>query len=176
MNDVKFDDTMEDKERNAWLALKSIIKNFLGNHKSPEYEQAVEELLRSYQALGARMSIKIALPNLHLDYFPENCGDYSEEQGERFHRDIRVMEERKIIYVKPYEIQSPDLRSYFPKNSEKYFWTESIQCNDVSECLTADGNDNHIVSELATPMQDSERESDGTDSDESDGTLKLTYS
>ena len=30
----------------------------------------------------------------HLDYFPENCGDYSEEQGERFHQDISCMEER----------------------------------------------------------------------------------
>ncbi|RLU16163.1 hypothetical protein DMN91_011923 [Ooceraea biroi] len=26
--------------------------------------------------------------------FPSNLGDYSEEQGERFHQDIRVMEER----------------------------------------------------------------------------------
>jgi hypothetical protein len=94
MNDVNFDENMEVKERNAWLALKSIIKNFLSNHRSPEYEHAVEELLQSYQALGARMSIKMHFLSSHLDYFPQNCGDYSEEQGERFHRDIRVMEER----------------------------------------------------------------------------------
>ena len=30
----------------------------------------------------------------HLDYFPENCGNYSEEQGERFHQDIKMMETR----------------------------------------------------------------------------------
>jgi hypothetical protein len=94
MNDVNFDENVEVKERNAWLTLKSIIKNFLGNHRSPEYEHAVEELLQSYQALGARMSIKMHFLSSHLDYFPQNCGDYSEEQGERFHRDIRVMEER----------------------------------------------------------------------------------
>ncbi|CAB3235955.1 unnamed protein product [Arctia plantaginis] len=29
----------------------------------------------------------------HLDRFPENLGDQSEEQGERFHQDIRTMEE-----------------------------------------------------------------------------------
>jgi hypothetical protein len=30
----------------------------------------------------------------HLDYFPENLGAVSEEQGERFHRDIKEMERR----------------------------------------------------------------------------------
>ena len=30
----------------------------------------------------------------HLDYFPQNCGDLTEEQGQRFHQVIRVMEER----------------------------------------------------------------------------------
>ncbi|KZC13392.1 hypothetical protein WN55_05943, partial [Dufourea novaeangliae] len=30
----------------------------------------------------------------HLDHFPSNLGDYSKEQGERFHQDIRVMDER----------------------------------------------------------------------------------
>ena len=28
----------------------------------------------------------------HLEYFPENLGDYNEEQGERFHQDIKVMQ------------------------------------------------------------------------------------
>uniref|UniRef100_A0A6A7G1J7 Uncharacterized protein n=1 Tax=Hirondellea gigas TaxID=1518452 RepID=A0A6A7G1J7_9CRUS len=94
MKDPKFDESMEDNERNAWLAFKSIVTNFLGNRRSPEYGRVVEELLQSFQALGARMSIKMHFLSSHLDYFPENCGDVSEEQGERFHQDIRVMEER----------------------------------------------------------------------------------
>ena len=40
------------------------------------------------------MSIKLHFLKSHIDYFPENLGDISEEQGERFHQDIRVMEER----------------------------------------------------------------------------------
>ena len=40
------------------------------------------------------MSVKMHFLPSHLDYFPQNCGDLSEEQGERFHQDIRVMEER----------------------------------------------------------------------------------
>ncbi len=26
----------------------------------------------------------------HMDYFPKNCGDLSEEQSEHFHQDIRI--------------------------------------------------------------------------------------
>ena len=40
------------------------------------------------------MSIKVHCLHSHLDRFPENLGDFSEEQGERFHQDIKVMEER----------------------------------------------------------------------------------
>ena len=40
------------------------------------------------------MSIKLYYLHSHLDRFPENLGDYSEEQGERFHQDIRTMEAR----------------------------------------------------------------------------------
>lgn len=94
LKDSKFDDSMGDNEKNAWVAFKSIVENFLGNHRSLEYERVVEDLLQSFQALGARMSIKMHFLSSHLDYFPENCGDVSEEQGERFHQDIRVMEER----------------------------------------------------------------------------------
>ena len=40
------------------------------------------------------MSIKIHYLFSHLDRFPENLWELSEEQGERFHQDIKVMEER----------------------------------------------------------------------------------
>ena len=40
------------------------------------------------------MSVKVHFLYSHLDYFPENLGAFSEEQGERFHQDIKVMEKR----------------------------------------------------------------------------------
>ena len=40
------------------------------------------------------MSIEVNFLHSHFDRFPENLGDFSEEQGERFHQDIKVMEER----------------------------------------------------------------------------------
>lgn len=39
------------------------------------------------------MSVKVHYMHSHLDLFPENLGDISEEHGERFHQDIKVMEE-----------------------------------------------------------------------------------
>jgi hypothetical protein len=38
------------------------------------------------------MSLKINFLNSHLDFSPENLGAVSEEQGERFHLDIKDME------------------------------------------------------------------------------------
>ena len=51
-------------------------------------------MLQNFQALGARMSIKLHYLFNHLDYFPGNLGNVSEEQRERFHQYIRTMEER----------------------------------------------------------------------------------
>ncbi|GFT65630.1 hypothetical protein TNCV_3339121 [Trichonephila clavipes] len=37
------------------------------------------------------MSVKVHFLHSDLDYFPESLGAVSEEQGERFHQDIKVM-------------------------------------------------------------------------------------
>lgn len=40
------------------------------------------------------MSLKIHLLHSHLNFFPENLGDESDEHGERFHQQIKTMESR----------------------------------------------------------------------------------
>ena len=40
------------------------------------------------------MSVKVHYLHSHLDVFPENLRAKSDEQGERFHQDLKVMEER----------------------------------------------------------------------------------
>ncbi|XP_076804583.1 uncharacterized protein LOC143448650 [Clavelina lepadiformis] len=94
MKDEGFTAHMSAVEKRAWTGFRAVISNFLGKHRSPDYEAQVKELLESVQSLGARMSVKMHFLSSHLDYFPDNCGDYSEEQGERFHQDLRHMEER----------------------------------------------------------------------------------
>ena len=48
----------------------------------------------NFQKLGCRMSAKVPFLHSHLDYFPSNLGAMSEEQGERFHQDIEILETR----------------------------------------------------------------------------------
>jgi hypothetical protein len=38
--------------------------------------------------------LKIHFLNSHLNFYPENLGAVSEEQGEHFHKDIKEMERR----------------------------------------------------------------------------------
>ena len=40
------------------------------------------------------MSVQVHFLHSHLEYFPENLGALSEDQRERFHQDIKIMEKR----------------------------------------------------------------------------------
>ena len=81
-------------ERAAWCLYVSVIREFLANTNASNYRYLVDVMLQNFQALAARMSIKLHYLFSHLDYFPETLGDISEEQGEMFHQDIRTMKER----------------------------------------------------------------------------------
>ena len=94
IRDGNFLYSMTELEKNAWLSFKNIVTNFLGNKKSLNYKSEIKELLCNYQKLGCLMSIKLHFFESHVDYFPDNLGNYSEEQGERFLQDIKEMEKR----------------------------------------------------------------------------------
>ena len=95
INDTtKFEKSMTDIERITWRSFVMVVRNFLGNKKDKDYVELVESLLKNLRDLGANMSIKVHFLQSHLDRFPENCGDVSDEQGERFHQDLKKMEER----------------------------------------------------------------------------------
>lgn len=94
MKDEKFIETMSELEKNAWLSFKEIATKFLGNTRAENYTEIVQKLLDSYKTLGCNMSIKLHFLHSHLDKFPKNLGHVSDEQGERFHQDLKVMEER----------------------------------------------------------------------------------
>ncbi|GBP72152.1 hypothetical protein EVAR_49742_1 [Eumeta japonica] len=93
-NDVNFDSVLEGKEKQAWNDFRLVARNFLGNKRSDNYAELVENMLSSYQKLGCNMSLKIHFLHSHLDFFPDNCGALSDEHGERFHQDIANMEKR----------------------------------------------------------------------------------
>ena len=90
MQNKAFALTMTTLEKKALRSFTAV----LGNFKARNYRDFVKRLLNSYEKLGCNMSVKVHFLNSHLNYFPENLGAMSEEQGERFHQEIKTMEKR----------------------------------------------------------------------------------
>jgi hypothetical protein len=61
---------LQGDEKAACKSFKFVVKGFLGNKRTQNYEEFVNNLLQSYQNLGCNMSEKIHFLHLHLDFFP----------------------------------------------------------------------------------------------------------
>lgn len=94
IKDEHFIGTMTELQKNAWLAFKNVVKNFLGNTRAENYTEIVQQLLESFKMLGCNMSIKVHFLHSHLADFPQHLGAVSDEHGERFHQDLKIMEAR----------------------------------------------------------------------------------
>ncbi|QQP39277.1 Uncharacterized protein FKW44_020105, partial [Caligus rogercresseyi] len=58
------------------------------------HARLISTMIEAFQNLGCLMSIKMHFLFSHMEKFPENLGAMSDEQGERFHQDMRQIEER----------------------------------------------------------------------------------
>ena len=85
LKDTDFEELLNLKELRAWEAFKSVCSGFLGNTRVPDYQACIKKLLKSYEDMGCRMSLKIHFLHSHLNFFPPNLGTVSDEPGERFH-------------------------------------------------------------------------------------------
>lgn len=94
MKDSQFEQLLNEREAAAWRSFIKVAKNFLGKKQTTNYYELISELLENYKLLGCNMSLKIHFLDSHLDFFPRNPGDVSDEHGERFHQDIAAMENR----------------------------------------------------------------------------------
>ena len=92
--DRRFEELLNGKDLHAWVAFKSVVANFLGNHKSADYKEIVQQCINAYSNMGCNMSLKIHLLDSHLDFFPACLGEVSDEHGEHFHQEIATMEAR----------------------------------------------------------------------------------
>ena len=82
-NDNNFEECMTVTEKEAWIAFIEVVYNHLENYKVESYVENARTMLGKYKALGCNISLKLHFLHSHLDYFPENLRDVSEEQGER---------------------------------------------------------------------------------------------
>jgi hypothetical protein len=72
---------LQGDKKAAWNSFEFVVKGFLGNRRAQNYEEPVNNLLRSYQRLGCNMSLKIHFLHSHLNFSPEHCGAVSDEHG-----------------------------------------------------------------------------------------------
>ena len=94
IRDPEFENSMNEVELEEWKASVQVVKNFLGNNKARNYAELVNNMLTAFKSLGCNMSVKMHYLFSHIDWFPENLGSMSDEQGERFHQDLKEMETR----------------------------------------------------------------------------------
>ena len=94
LKNEQFEKLMTDKEKAAWKSFREVTKKFLGNNKDPDYKNIVSNMLTNFKEVGCLMNLKLHFLDSHIDYFPESLGDFSEEQGERMHQDLREFEKR----------------------------------------------------------------------------------
>lgn len=94
MKNDQFAATLNAVEKRAFDAINDVIDNFLGNRKAENYREIVGELIQSFREMNVNMSLKIHFLHNHLDFFPDNLGDFSDEHGERFHQDVAIIEKR----------------------------------------------------------------------------------
>ena len=88
MRDDLFVSSLKQVEYNAWSSFVLVVENFLGENNSCNYVELVNSTLNAY------MSIKVYLIFSQLEKFPENIVSVNDEQGERFHQDMRDMEKK----------------------------------------------------------------------------------
>ena len=85
---------MSETERLAWNCFKYVVHGFLGNKRTENYQQKIQNMIDAFEVMGCRMSLKLHMLDAHLDKFKDSMGAYSEEQGEHFYQDMKIIEQR----------------------------------------------------------------------------------
>ena len=92
--DQHFSKILNSTKRRAGKACENICRNLLGNEKTENYSEIVQELISSHTAVWCNMLLKLHVLHSHLEFFPEKMGAISDEHGERFLQDISYIEKR----------------------------------------------------------------------------------
>lgn len=100
-NDKHLPPVLSVDEIHAFESLKTVCKEFLGNSRSSNHIAIVKTLISSFQTINVNVTIKLHVLMCQLDNFRSNCGDFSDEQGERFHQTFKETDEHLVsTYVK----------------------------------------------------------------------------
>lgn len=77
-----------DDEKQLWEAYCNVVKGFLGRHRAQDYVARIEKLRQLLVKTGIARTPKIHLLVDHVEKFPKNNSDYSDENAEKFHHEL----------------------------------------------------------------------------------------
>jgi hypothetical protein len=121
LEDEAFVERRTDSKRAAWESFKWVCANFLCSNKSTDFSDGFQKLLNACKEMGCRMSCKCHFSYSRLYLFPENLGEDSDEQGERFHQDMKSTEHRSRFLGWLYdEILLLDVELPWARHGEPY--------------------------------------------------------
>lgn len=63
--DEEFVKYLRPNELKAWDAFKLVVHGFLGNHKSPNYRQLIEDMIHKYRVIGESCTIKNSIKSVN---------------------------------------------------------------------------------------------------------------
>lgn len=90
-------DFMSEVELNAWTSFVLVVRNFLGNYKTKNYVELLINMIScfrgSFRDFGRKISMMVNYIHSYLHCFPENLDNISEEQGEKFHQNIKTVDD-----------------------------------------------------------------------------------
>ena len=92
--DKQFDDDLNETERNARLSVKEDLQGFLRKSQSRELSGCCAGPADFVQSYGMQCESENPLFGVQIGFFPQNFGEVSDEQCERFHQDILAMKKR----------------------------------------------------------------------------------
>ncbi|GBN45336.1 hypothetical protein AVEN_233027-1 [Araneus ventricosus] len=78
-----------DKEKEAFDSFQDVMHRPLGYTKDSLFKTILQHMMTAFEAQGWKMSLTVPFLHSHIDCFPETLGACNEEQGERFHQDVR---------------------------------------------------------------------------------------
>lgn len=65
-------------------------------HSNLTNQELVDKLFDAYKQLGCTLTYKMHLLRSHLELFPPNIDDWSDQHGERFHQQLKTLEKRFV--------------------------------------------------------------------------------
>lgn len=88
---LEFPKNLIENEKLFWENFGEVVKGFLGNHKTVDYEELDETPVKTYSQMGWSMSLKVHILDSHLDRFKKNIVREHTKKSERsasLHQDI----------------------------------------------------------------------------------------